>query len=152
VSTAPPLRKPDGTPYINSHDDWNWMEGVANRARWLGYIRFDDIVDERNAPPQSYDFTVEPFITIEDRSFLASAVGFDSMLPSVKVEGFEARQAYRLVLIGEKTSLADVLRPLAVKYRGELVLPTGDLSTTQLHGIAARANEDGRPCRIFYFR
>lgn len=57
----------------------------------------------------------------------------------------------RLAFIGEKQSLADVLEPIAQQYRADLVLPTGELSTTLLYGIVKRAWNDGRPCRIFYF-
>ena len=42
-------KKPDGLPYTGN--DWKWLAGPIDAARWLGYIPFDDIVDERNLPP-----------------------------------------------------------------------------------------------------
>ena len=43
--------EPDGTPYTNTDKDWLWLSGGAGKApRWLGYIPFDQIVDQRNAP------------------------------------------------------------------------------------------------------
>ena len=46
------LTKPDGSRYLNNADDWEWLQVEASKAaRWLGYVPFDRIVDERNAPP-----------------------------------------------------------------------------------------------------
>src|SRR5262245_31802438 len=51
VSVEPPILKPDGTPYQNTTDDWLWLLSLSNVARWLGYVGFQEIVDERNAAP-----------------------------------------------------------------------------------------------------
>jgi hypothetical protein len=42
-------RSPTARAISIGHDDWIWKQGVANRARWLRYIGFDDVVDKRNA-------------------------------------------------------------------------------------------------------
>ena len=46
------------------------------------------------------------------------------------MQGFEGRQPYRLALVGEKSSLADILGPLAERYNADLFLPTGEISDT----------------------
>jgi len=43
-----------------------------------------------------------------------------------------------------------VLKPICAKFEAELILPTGELSTTLLHGMVQRAAADGRPTRVFY--
>ncbi len=56
--------KPDGSLYGHAHHektnrgakpkvdpDWVWLVGVSNAARWLGYIAFDQIVDNKHAEP-----------------------------------------------------------------------------------------------------
>ena len=44
--------KPDGTPYVNTDDHWEWLQAdAAKAARFLGYIPFDQITDQRNAEP-----------------------------------------------------------------------------------------------------
>src|SRR5262245_36189021 len=44
--------KPDGSIYRNTEDDWLWLSQTAGKsARWLGYIPFDRIFDNRNAAP-----------------------------------------------------------------------------------------------------
>jgi hypothetical protein len=46
------IRKPGGGVYVNSNDDWEWLSGTAGKAaRWLGYVDFDRIIDNRNAEP-----------------------------------------------------------------------------------------------------
>ena len=46
------IRKPDGDIYRNTEADWLWLSNVAGKAaRWLGYIPFERITDNRNAPP-----------------------------------------------------------------------------------------------------
>lgn len=159
VSMDPPLTKPDGSTYVNSHDDWIWLQRIGNIARWLGYIEFAAVTDERNSGPLIY--TLEeprpPWVGLTDNIFMAGPREFERLLPSVdtgwRSDGgeFSCRQAHRLVLIGEKTSLAEVLEPIAHRCQAELILPTGELSTTLLFGIVRRAAADGRPCRIFYF-
>jgi hypothetical protein len=52
VSSAADVLLPNGLPYINTDDNWEWViERPATGARYLGYVAFERIVDERNAPP-----------------------------------------------------------------------------------------------------
>jgi hypothetical protein len=54
-------------------------------------------------------------------------------------------------MVGEKTSLGAVLRPLAIEFGAELLLETGEISESHAYGIAARAARDGRPLIVLYF-
>jgi hypothetical protein len=45
--------------------------------------------------------------------------------PHVGVVGFTGEQPYKLVLVGEKSSLEDVLGPIAESHGADLYLPTG---------------------------
>src|SRR4051812_8517494 len=52
IVVAADVRKLDGKPYVNSEEDWLWLsEKAAKAGRWLCYVPFDRIVDERNARP-----------------------------------------------------------------------------------------------------
>ena len=151
IVSLPGLVKPNGKPYLNSFEDWTWLQRVVGYARWLGYIDFDAITDERNAGPELW---IPPSI---EEAGLRIAHDADDLdwpidLPSIQIkcQAPHARQAYKLVLIGEKSSLRSVLKPLCAKYEAELILPTGELSTTLLHGMVQRAAADGRPTRVFY--
>lgn len=141
--------KPDGTDYTNTDEDWVWLGSALKAARWLGYVDFADVIDNRNAAPVIRDAPrFDPF------PYVASGVRVEidtDIDPRVGLAGFEALQPFRLVLIGEKASLDPVLSPVAETHGADLVLPTGNLSDTLVHQIARSADEDGRPLRVFYF-
>jgi hypothetical protein len=63
--------KPDGTQYTNTDEDWLWLAGKAGKAaRWLGYIPFDQIVDQRNAVPAVRKFEPpdpQPYLSVGAR-------------------------------------------------------------------------------------
>jgi len=149
VSTSN-LIKPNGQPYLNTDDDWTWLVNTAGKtARWLGYVSFDRIIDQRNSPPIIHrKARVMPKATI--------SVGVDVEIPdNVDMEprpvarGFEPRQPYCFAIFGEKASLEDVLDPIATAKHADLYLPTGEISDALLYQIAKDANEDGRPLVMF---
>jgi hypothetical protein len=147
VSTSG-LVKPNGEPYRNTEKDWLWLQsGAAKAARWLGYVRFDQITDERNSPPVIKVKGAEPvetFVYIGD-GITIRVPDEEDMKPTVGVSNFGARQPYHLVIYGEKTSLADVLSPLCDRYDADLYLPSGEISDTLLHQMAKVGADDGRP-------
>lgn len=65
--------------------------------------------------------------------------------------GFGMAQPYKLVFVGEKSSLDDVLGPIANRYKADIYLPTGDISNTHIYSIAKTGAEDGRPMVVLYF-
>lgn len=145
--------KPDGTPYTNTDSDWLWLSGDCGKAaRWLGYIGFDQISDQRNSPPLVHEHAVP-----EPEAWVDAGLRFElpdlgrELEPSVESVDFLGRQPYRLVMFGEKSSLEEVLIPLARRYRADLYLPTGEISDTLLHRIAANGAEDGRPVVVLTF-
>lgn len=75
----------------------------------------------------------------------------DEIIPKVGVVNFRGVQPYKLVMVGEKSSLDVVLGPIAKAYQADLYLPTGDISDTMIYNIAKVAAEDGRPIVILYF-
>jgi hypothetical protein len=144
--------KPDGTAYANTAKDWEWLvEDAGKAARWLGYIPFDQIADQRNATPDVQIFTPPrpwPFIS----------VGLDvdiphpgDIEPRAGVADFRGTQPYKLVLFGEKSSLAEVLTPVAAEHHADLYLPTGEISDTLMYQMAVTGAEDGRPMVVLCF-
>ena len=46
------VRKPDSENYVNDEANWTWLQSTAAKAvRWLGYVPFAAITNERNAAP-----------------------------------------------------------------------------------------------------
>jgi hypothetical protein len=145
-------QKPDCTPYTNTEADWMWLSGVAGKAaRWLGYIQFDQIVDQRNAAP-----TVQIFEQPEPVPFINVGIDIeipdaDDITPKLGVDDFVGVQPYKIVMVGEKSSLEPVLSPIATRYEADLYLPTGCLSDTLIYQMAKIGAEDGRPMDVLYF-
>jgi hypothetical protein len=149
VSTSN-LVKPNGERYRNTDEDWTWLSSVAGKAaRWLGYVPFERITDNRNAEP-----VIHRKASVVSEAFVA--IGLDISIPDADdleplpiANGFEPRQAYQFVIYGEKASLEEVLLPIARRKQADLYLPTGEISDTLLHRIAKDAAADGRPLVVF---
>jgi hypothetical protein len=150
IVTRGNVKKPDGSIYLNTDDDWNWLIGSpAKAARWLGYVSFDRIIDQRNAPA-----IIHRKARVEPQSWLS--IGLDIEVPDVddiepvpRAMGFDARQAFHFAIFGEKSSLEDVLLPIAEEYEADLYLPTGEISDTLIYQMAKDGADDGRPMVVF---
>jgi hypothetical protein len=144
--------KPDRLRYTNTDPDWTWLQGDASKAaRWLGYIPFDQIVDQRNAPP-----VVRIWTPPEPQGRILPGVSLtvpdvEHLIPRVTVDGFTGTQPYKLVMFGEKSSLEDVLAPIGERYHADLYLPTGEISDTLLYQMAKIGAADGRPMVVLCF-
>lgn len=138
--------KPNGKPYTNTDEDWKWLsEHAAKAARWLRYLPFEQVRDNRSSPP-----VIRPFERIEPSPYLSTGVEVEipdprDVAPTVGVAHFTGVQPYKLVLYGEKSSLEDVLAPIAWDREADLYLPAGEISDTLLHTMAKIGALDGRP-------
>jgi hypothetical protein len=142
--------KPNGELFVNNDENWTWLANVAGKAaRWLGYIPFERITDNRNAEP-----LIHHKASVAPQTFVS--IGLDVTVPDADdiepkpiAVGFEPRQAFHFVTFGEKASLEDVLLPIARAKQADLYLPTGEISDTLLYRIAKDADDDGRPLVVF---
>jgi hypothetical protein len=153
--------RPDGSPYVNDHTCWNWLQDDASKAaRWLGYVDFERIHDARNEEPiwrgrSTYEISTssrgERKIGVDAGSLDAEVPDLYAVLPSLTISGSKRpEQPYRLGLIGEKSSLRPVVEPIAYTYDIDVVLDTGDASDSHLYQMAKRAAADQRPFVVFY--
>jgi arsenate reductase-like glutaredoxin family protein len=144
------VRKPGGSIFVNTDDDWSWLvNNAAKAARWLGYIPFDRITDNRNAAPiihRKARVTPDAYLSIGLDVDIPDA---DDIEPTPIAAGFDVRQAYHFVIFGEKSSLEDVVLPIAQQYEADVYLPTGEISDTLIYQIAKDSAEDGRPMVMF---
>jgi hypothetical protein len=150
IVAAGNIRKPNGDIYRNDDADWTWLANVAGKAaRWLGYVGFERIIDNRNADP-----ILHRKARVEARAVVS--IGLDVTVPDVDdleplpmALGFEGRQANQFAIFGEKASLEDVLLPIARQKEADLYLPSGEISDTLLYRMAKDADADGRPLVVF---
>jgi hypothetical protein len=145
--------KPDGEPFLNIAENEAFISAASRYARWLGYVPFELLVANKNDKP-----VVIPAPTADDPSahvwgddFDIADLDSDSLGVSAGLLDFEPRQPNRLVFFGEKTSLEDVLGPLAKEFGADLYLMSGHISDTYLHQMARDAVADGRPLVVFTF-
>jgi hypothetical protein len=147
------VRKPDGQIYLNTADDADWLELALKAARWLVYVPFDRISDNRNSEPVRYRSN-----TPTGRPMRIASAGVDwfgkeafglGMLhvarPHPSLLDFTRPQPYALAIFGEKSSLEDVLEPIARRFGADLYLGTGETSETRVYELAKDGAEDGRP-------
>lgn len=155
IVSASDVRCPDGSPFVNDLDCWLWLQGHASyAARWLGLVPFERIRDERNGAPLLISYATPPSEGSGDLT--ANYFGLDlpqvsTLMPHLSGTAPSVSQPYRIILIGEKSSLAEVLEPIAREVAGELLLPTGEPSITMIAEMAARAAADPRPAVVLYF-
>ena len=131
--------KPDGTRYENTKADYFWLnDRVAKAARWLRYIGFDDIVDERNEEaikvhrshkstlPMGFAYAVTGY---DGRHHLLPApMSIDRATLSPGLSGFQPERRFCFVAFGEKSSLAEILEPFARRHEAHLYIAVGELS------------------------
>ena len=150
IVAAASVIKPNGETYRNTDNDWHWLcDNAGKAARWLGYVDFERITDNRNSEP-----IIHRRAAVAPRPWLSIELDFkipdvDDINPLVGVSGFEGRQPYALAIFGEKASLEDVLLPIAQRFEADLYLPSGEISDTLLWRMAKDGVADGRPMAVF---
>jgi hypothetical protein len=144
------IKKPNGEVYRNTESDWIWLsENAGKAARWLGYIPFERIIDARNAEP-----IIHRKAKVHPEARLS--IGLDIDIPDAEdieplpiAKGFVPRQAFQFAIFGEKSSLENIVAPIAQNFEADLYLPQGEISDTQVYLIARDADADGRPLVMF---
>ena len=152
VSQTALVRLPNGAPYLNDLDSWSALVAASGPARFNGLVDPDDIVDRKNPVPVEYlvDGTW-PDLTIEGGSLWSFELpGLDVPRLQVSMDIVCATQRYHLECWAEKSTVNDVLLPLARQYRFNLCTFNGEVSTTACFNVVERAPRSGRPARILY--
>jgi hypothetical protein len=148
------VRRPDGEPFTNIEKNWQWFLNHASKAaRYLGYVPFERIRDERNAAPYLYLPEWPP--SNGQGRFVAGErvppIMLNPLLPHLESVAPRGAQPFRVIMIGEKSSLLEVLGPIAQQIGAELLLPTGESTDTMVFNCIKRVVADGRPAVILYF-
>jgi hypothetical protein len=148
ISQESPIKMPDGKAYENSYACWTMMHEAARDARYLDLVPIDDFVDRRNAEPIEHHPT-------EGASSGAVVVAEDDPArmpepPELVFSRPYVPPRFHIEIWAEKTTMNDVLLPLAVRHQVNLVTGAGELSTTACNLLVERARKSQRPVRILY--
>lgn len=139
----------NGKPYINDDPTWTWLsEDVIKPARFLGYVDWRQLRDQRNAEPTVYRDRFEPPTWRLDAGEVEIWLP-ETLTPRLRVVGDLYRQPYQQIIVAEKSGLGDLVHPIARRYNATLAMPNGEWSDQQLYDTLADAIEnDGRPVVI----
>jgi hypothetical protein len=157
----------NGAPYENSHACWRALSGASVDARTLGLVDADAFDDRRNGAPP---FLFEP--DDEDEAAMVTTLGaevpepsqegppFSPYTPSSDVfpdlpEGYDVdapsiAEPYAIEIWVEKSTVNDILLPIARRHGVTVVSGLGELSLTLVDRLIERVGEHGRKTRIFY--
>jgi hypothetical protein len=152
VSQASPVTMPNGKPYENTEECWKFLSQASKRARYLHLVDADDFDDRRNAEPQDFGEWVDTDteLTVSSGSWFTPSLPDFPEPPSYSLTGFDSEQRYHLEIWCEKSTMNDVLEPLARRYGAVLQIGVGELSVTRTLALAQRLADKDKPARIFY--
>ncbi len=152
-----PIIKPNGEPYQNTENDWNYLLVGSLAARYLRLIPDGALSDHRNPQPIIYadDSAIRANPGHRIIGMYGAGLNWDLTrqtveLPGCYTQGFSAVQDYVVEVWVEKSTQNDILEPLAHRYGFNLVPGTGETSEILARQAVERALEDGRPMRILY--
>jgi hypothetical protein len=153
ISQSKPVKMPDGRPYRNTRICWEWFIRASGDARFLDLIPAEDFVDRRNDDPLIHvsDNSSRAFISILARD-PSTEIAQQEMpdLPELHLYRPTILQRYHIEIWCEKTTVNDVLQPLAREYGLNVVTGSGELSQTACVNVVERALQSDRPVRILY--
>ncbi len=145
--------KPDGARYQNTKADYFWLNDRASKAaRWLRYVDFERIVDERNeeaviarAPRARTPSSVAIVLTGYNNNnvMLPEPLAVHRAKLNAGLVHFQPEQRYAFAVFGEKSSLNEVLAPFARRHGADLYIAVGELSERRAYEMARDAAKDG---------
>jgi hypothetical protein len=160
ISAAEPIRKPDGTEYQNTEDDWNGLITASLAARYLDLVPADSLIDRRNDEPIIFarnldadpDWELEVSCVVSDDRPSVAALGIPDppSLPSLYLNADFPAQKFIVEVWIEKSTQNDWLVPLCQRRGVNLVVGIGEQSETRSRELALRSANYGAPIRIIY--
>jgi hypothetical protein len=150
VSRPDIVPRPDGRLYVNTVSDWKSLYRSARDAVALSLVPPDILSDARNDTPQ---LRGDGASTSPEPEISAGWVTYQPMhdVPRLEVAGTLAiARPIQVELWAEKTTMNDVLLPLAERYGLNVVTASGEISATACRQLVDRAARDDRPYRILY--
>lgn len=143
--------KPNGEPYENTEKDWNFLAQAAKYARYLGLIPTSHFVDRRNPEPINNarywrNQTIGEAITHIFKAHPMAIRITDGIFPYNPQNAL----AYHLEIWAEKSTMNDIILPIARNFSANVVTGLGELSITAVYQLIQRASVAQKPVRIFY--
>jgi hypothetical protein len=150
VSQAAPIIMPNGEPYENTLDCWKTLSLGLRDAVTLGLLPPNAFTDNRNPDPILHQTeSEEAFTWIKNSALDCTDIQIPD-LPALTLERPMVPQPYQVEFWCEKSTMNDVLVPLAEEYHLNVPTAVGEFSATQCTEFVDRAEKHGRSVRILY--
>jgi hypothetical protein len=153
VSQRTPLLNVYRRIYTNTHANWLGLVLACRDARSLDLVPRTAFVDRRNDEPIIYlpNNPEQAWIATFDQQ---PDVEIDSVempdLPALHLQPPTIQQRYHVEIWVEKTTMNDILLPIAQRFGCNLITGSGELSLTACELVVDRAIASGLPVRILY--
>ena len=153
VSAETPVQRPDGAgPYLNTAACWGLLVNASRDARYRDLVPAGVIIDRKAPPPlEHFNATQLGETRIRDTGLYCTELdpGFPN-LPCLTLDDASYGPPVLVEIWAEKTTMNDVLVPLARRYRANLITGTGEMSETSTRLFLDRVRVAGTPARILY--
>ena len=153
ISQANPVQKPDGRNYENTNNDWHMLVEASRDARYLGLIDPESVIDNRNPTAiinATFETEADPSVEVIGGALGEMVLPETLDLPELMLTDFNAQQRYLVEIWTEKSGQNDILRPLAARYRVNLINFDGECSESRCRDAIRRAIDAERPLRVLY--
>jgi len=159
VSQAEPIKMVDGSGYENTEKCWHVLMKASRDARYLDMLPPLSFVDQRAPDPLIFVDDVEDNDTtsitvcageVESRGGLYTYDGPSFKLPFFALGQPRIGQPYHIEVWVEKSTVLDVLEPIAEGYGANVIQGVGHMTLTSVEELVARIRRSGRPVRILY--
>jgi hypothetical protein len=149
---------PDGTPYENNVRCAAILNAAGRDARYNELIPEYAIVDARSPEPEinlSEDEETPAAIVTDGGSVRSGTEGMAALeivldLPQIALEAPVINQRYHVEIWIEKSTMAEILTPLGIRYGVNIVPGVGEMSLPNCEALVKRAVGSGRPVRVLY--
>ena len=153
ISQKKPVRMVNSKPYENTHADFQVLIRTSGDARFLDLVAAEHLVDRRNAEPLlllSKESRPGFLSTIHERPEVMLTTSGMPDLPRLWLSPPQVLQPYHLEIWCEKTTINDIVEPIASQYGLNVITGAGELSQTLCVNLVERAEQSDRPVRILY--
>ena len=144
------IKKPDGMPYRNTEEDWQYLLGASAKARYLGLIPMESIIDRRNPEPIVHSWYWDDEDPEEKLTGIDVAKVADTIAEQFCCYNPSNAQAYHLEVWEEKSTMLDVTDPVCETFGANHQAGLGELSITAVYKLMQRVVTANKPVRVFY--
>jgi hypothetical protein len=155
ISLAEPVLMANGQPFIGSHKCWADLNVMARDAAYLGLVPPEAYEDRRNAEPliMQEGLPTPASCHVENDELVVARIDerlYMPRLPRLQFTEPSIPQPYQVEIWVEKTTVNDVIEPLARHYNLNVQTGVGQLSAILCRELVDRMQEHGRPTRVLY--